>query len=238
MLIGLGATILFFYVGCEVATGGYLYTYAVDGMEMSGSAGDYITSVYWGMLAVGRFLAIFFALRFSPAQMLVVNLLGCLVGTVIIIAFLQSQTALWVGIFVYGLSMSSIFPTVMTLVEESVNLTGKITTALVVIAACGEMVLPMTIALMFRDPEIPFSVLFYFNLGWGVLELAALGAFVLLARRKSQGAASAGNGNGAGDSGSHPGPEGSASKGGFVALQDMGDEEEDLGNHVAGEDEE
>ena len=53
MLVGQASLIFFLYVGCEVATGGYLFTYAVEKMKMTDPQGDFLTSAYWGMLAVG-----------------------------------------------------------------------------------------------------------------------------------------------------------------------------------------
>ena len=84
----------------------------------------------------------------------------------------------------YGLSMSSIFPTVINLAEHYVSLSGKIVAVIVVCAAAGEMTLPLTLALLFRNPEVPFIALFFFDLTWGTLCLVTLGVFFILVRKK------------------------------------------------------
>jgi len=51
-LIVIGAFILALYVGAEVSMGGYIYSYFVELLGQSGSDGDFLTSAFWGSLAV------------------------------------------------------------------------------------------------------------------------------------------------------------------------------------------
>ena len=64
------ALLLLFYVGAEVAFGGWIYTYAVA-LDLSDvTTAAYLTSAFWGALTVGRLLAIPLATRFRPRSIL------------------------------------------------------------------------------------------------------------------------------------------------------------------------
>ena len=51
-LILLGSLMLALYVGAEVSMGGYIYSYFVKLLGHSESEGDYLTSAFWGCIAV------------------------------------------------------------------------------------------------------------------------------------------------------------------------------------------
>lgn len=57
--------------------------------------------------------------------------------------------ALWVGTAMFGLGMASMFPCMMSLVEEFIDLTGRTASIIVVGAALGEMLIPMTVGALF-----------------------------------------------------------------------------------------
>ncbi len=60
------ALFLFFYVGAEVAFGGWLYTYAVALKLASAVGAAYLTSGFWLSFTLGRLISIPVATRFGP----------------------------------------------------------------------------------------------------------------------------------------------------------------------------
>ncbi len=120
-------------------------------LGLSGEAlAAYLTSAFWGALTVGRLLAIPIAARFRPYQILLVNLLGCLISVTVIILWPGTLTAVWLGAIGLGLSMASIFPTMLTFAEGRMEITGRVTGRFFVGASLGGMFLPWIIGQLFE----------------------------------------------------------------------------------------
>ena len=66
----------------------------------------------------------------------------------ILLIFHESVTVLWIGTALFGFGMSAIFPTVFALAEEYIDVSGRISSALVIGSAFGEMILPLIIGNM------------------------------------------------------------------------------------------
>jgi FHS family Na+ dependent glucose MFS transporter 1 len=165
------------YVAAEVAFGGWIYTYAVT-LDLSDTqAAAYLTSAFWGALMMGRLLAIPLAIRFRPRWILLVDLAGCLVSVGILLLWSGSPTATWLGAMGLGLSMASIFPTVISLAEHRIPITGQVTGWFLVSASVGGMLLPWLIGQLFEPvgPQVTMALI--------LLDLvAALLAFLVLVR--------------------------------------------------------
>jgi MFS transporter, FHS family, Na+ dependent glucose transporter 1 len=137
------------YVGAEVGMGGWLYTYAVEMELASATSAAYLTSVYWGAFMVGRLLSIPIAARVRPRVILWTDLIGCMASVALIAALPQSQWALWVGAFGFGLFVASIFPTVITWSERRMNMTGLVTSMFLVGSSIGAITFPWLIGQLF-----------------------------------------------------------------------------------------
>lgn len=113
------ALLLLLYVGAEVSCGGFLTSFAVLAEGLSESTGQYLTgtrsppnahppvvrlppttlrrlasaAAFWGSLAAGRLLAVPLSLRWTSARMLVVDMVGCLVASVLLAATLATRCA-------------------------------------------------------------------------------------------------------------------------------------------------
>lgn len=137
------------YVGGEVGVGGWLYTYAVEMGLANTTSAAYLTSVYWGAFMIGRILSIPIATRFRPRVILWTDLIGCMLSIALMIALPQSQWAVWVGAFGFGLFVASIFPTVITWSERRMNMSGSVTSMFLVGSSIGAIVLPWFIGQLF-----------------------------------------------------------------------------------------
>lgn len=162
-LAGLSALFMFLYVGAEVAVAGWLYTYAIELNLANATSAAYLTSVFWGALTVGRLLSIPIATRFRPRSILMVDLAGCLASIGLILVLPGQSWALWAGAFGVGLSMASIFPTVLTWGERRMTMSGLVTSWFLVGASLGAMFLPWLIGQLFvrMGPPITMTVIFF-----------------------------------------------------------------------------
>lgn len=128
------AAFLFFYIGAEVGTGGYIYTYSILLHMSDALTSSYLSSLYWFSLTVGRVIAIPMALRVPPSSMLLANLIGCAVSCSIVLYDIHNLQLLWVGTAIYGLSMASSYPSAVLLARSYLgHLSGGMTSFLV----CG-----------------------------------------------------------------------------------------------------
>jgi FHS family Na+ dependent glucose MFS transporter 1 len=148
----------FLYVGAEASFGGWIFTYTTTlGLGDVISAG-YLTSAFWGALTLGRLFGIPIAARVTSQKILFIDLFGCLVSMVIILAFPDSYPAVWTGAIGLGFSMASIFPTMLAYTERRMKMSGEITRWFFVGTGAGGMTLPWLSGLLF-DGLGPWSTM-------------------------------------------------------------------------------
>jgi MFS transporter, FHS family, Na+ dependent glucose transporter 1 len=156
--------LLFVYVGAESTYGGLLYTYVVTNVGFSNSQGKAVTSIYWGMLAIGRAVAVPLSMKFTPVQLLMLDMVGCSVASLILLMFPQNPLVYWIMSGVYGLSMASVFPTAINAAAYFTTVDGPAASAIVVGASLGDMSIPLGTAVLFvvwggwSFPAIMFSL--------------------------------------------------------------------------------
>ncbi len=155
-LVGLIALFMFLYVGAEVGFGGWVYTYALNMGLADETSAFFLTSLFWGALTLGRLLSIPITARLRPRTVLLADMVGALASVALLLALPTSRWALWVGIFGAGLSLATVFPTVITWAERRITLSGLVTSIFLVGASLGAMFLPWLIGQLFegRGPQI------------------------------------------------------------------------------------
>ena len=186
LLVGLLAVFFFLYVGAESSYGGWVFTYATALKLADTANAAYLTSAFWGALTVGRLLAIPLTARFRAGTILLADLLGCAVSLLVILLFPASLPAVWIGTLGVGLSMASVFPTMISLAGTWMATTGQITSFFFVGASFGGMFLPWVIGQLFEPvgPQVTVIAIFI-NIVLDVAVLAVLRQMV--ARSHSKG---------------------------------------------------
>lgn len=148
-IVLLMAFLLTLYVGAEMSFGGWIFSYALALELATETTAAYLTSLFWGTFTVGRLLAIPLARRLRPRTVLLSDLLLACAGLTLILVGGQAQIAVWTGTFLVGLGLASVFPTVLTLAERRMTITGRVTSAFFVGANVGAMTLPWLIGQLF-----------------------------------------------------------------------------------------
>lgn len=141
--------LFFLYVGLELGFGNWVYTYALTlglGTEITAA---YLTSAFWGAFTVGRLLGVWISTRMRAQNILIMDLAGCLVSTLIIMLWKDSTIAMWIGTIGLGLSMASVFPTIFMYAGERMQITGTVTGLFLAGAGIGSMLLPWLIGQVF-----------------------------------------------------------------------------------------
>ncbi|MGD0003020.1 MAG: MFS transporter [Anaerolineaceae bacterium] len=138
------------YVGSEVSFGGWVYTYAVAMKLMNTTTAALMTSLFWGSLTLGRLLSIPIASKYKLSSVVFLDVAGVLVSAGLILLWPKSEAIIWVGTFGTGFAMASIFPTMLSLAESRMHITGQVTSWFFVGGSCGSMALPWLIGQLFE----------------------------------------------------------------------------------------
>ena len=94
-------------------------------------------------------MAIFVSMYVSPRIMLLADVSGCLLSIILMFVFRYHIISLWIGTATFGLCLSNIFPTSVSMAESYFRLTGTITCFFVVCSGIGEMAIPLLIGKLF-----------------------------------------------------------------------------------------
>ncbi|ESO07402.1 hypothetical protein HELRODRAFT_170736 [Helobdella robusta] len=124
------ATLMFIYDGLQSAFGGYIYAYAVKSIvDLSKTEGAYLNALFWGMFALGRLISIYLATKFTPAFMLLCNIMGCMLSMTLILLLRHNHVILYLGTGVYGLALSSVAPSTISMAEQYIDVNYHMTLA-------------------------------------------------------------------------------------------------------------
>jgi len=175
VLVFLASLFLFCYSGMANIFGGWIYTYVIGLGLMNETHAAYLTSTFWGAFTLGRLISIPIAVRFNPRNILIGDLIGCLLSIGIILLSPVSEISIWVGAAGLGISAASLFPTTVSLVERRMEITGKVTSRFVIGSALGAMIPPWIVGQLF-DTLGPQSVI----ISTFVTTLALIAVFTLL----------------------------------------------------------
>ena len=153
--------VFFLHVGGELSFGGWIFTYADRSGLAEGAVAAYLTTAFWGSLTVGRLLGIPIASFVRPENALLGDVVGCIAGTSLMIAFPRSRAVLWAGTVLTGLSVASIFPASFTFAERRLRMSGRVTSCFLIGASVGSMFLPWFIGQLFEaaGPQVTTRVL-------------------------------------------------------------------------------
>lgn len=129
------------YVGMEVGYGGWIATYATITEVATKEQAAYSSSIFWAAISLGRVLAVPFAVRY-PTSLQLRILVYCSVATMLFCNFLVLIDWKMLVVYgcsaLYGLSISAIYPLIMSMPTFlGFKLTAKNTSNYVVAGAMG-----------------------------------------------------------------------------------------------------
>ncbi len=151
------AALFFLYVGLELGFGNWIYTYALKLNLENEITAARLAAAFWGAFTFGRLLGVWVSTKLRSKPILFMDVIGCAISIAVITIWRNSSTALWVGTLGLGLSMASVFPTLIMLAGERMIITGTITGWFLVGSGAGSMLLPWLIGQVF-DKNGPQSM--------------------------------------------------------------------------------
>jgi FHS family Na+ dependent glucose MFS transporter 1 len=181
-IVGLSALFIFLDIGLEVTVGTYLFTYAVEGKaHFAKYTATFLSSLYWGTFACVRLVSIVLSwLNVHPGLLLIGNLTGVLISTVIMLIWRTSKIALWLSTGLMGSSFSSVFPNTLIWLGRNGPLNGKSVGFITMCALTGDLLLSTSVAVL-MDLVGPSSFL-YFNITAAILAACVLALMFLVSQ--------------------------------------------------------
>jgi len=172
-LVFLMVLFAFCYSSLANIFGGWIYSYSLESNLANETSAAYLTSIFWGAFTLGRVISIPVATRYKPNQILSADLLGSFISVALMLLFPRNLIVVWVGAAGLGLSVASMFPTVITLAERTLAVSGKVTSRFVVASALGGMLPPWIVGQVFESVG-PSSVV------WSVFAFLVIQIFVFV----------------------------------------------------------
>ncbi len=161
MFVFLIVLFFFFYVGVEVGFGNWISTFSLK-INLTGEVGAAVlTSAYWGAFTLGRLISIPVSIKIPPSRLVLFSLLGAWISLGLILLFPASPAAVWAGSILLGLSISSIFPTMLSFSKALMPLSGKLTSYFFISGGLGAMFLPWLIG-RFVERTTPLAIMIIF----------------------------------------------------------------------------
>jgi fucose permease len=154
--------LFFLYGGIEAGFGSWIYQYAVRLNLAETGAAAFLTSVFWGLLGLGRLGGVFLLGRLRPRQLLAVLAPCAVLSLGALLAFHDSRAAMWAGTAGMGLSLSCMFPTMLIYggrrLSGAAKVSGRVVSLLFVGSSLGGMTLPWLMGRAF-EPWGPLTAL-------------------------------------------------------------------------------
>ncbi|WP_052384013.1 MFS transporter [Litchfieldella xinjiangensis] len=138
LLLGMFMLLFALYVGIEVTFAGWITAYGVL-QDMPPEDAGLLVSLFWLMLSLGRLLAVPALRWWSPWKLLNASL-G--LGLITAIGLYGMVMPLPMAAVLFGLAASAFFPTLFSLANLSVAMTGRYTGMVFMAAGLGAMVVP------------------------------------------------------------------------------------------------
>ena len=166
--------LFFLYVGVEASFGYWIYSYSITTGVASEAGASYLNSFYWGALMAGRLFTIPLARKVKPATILFGNYGLMIAFFMVILIWPYHPSAIWIATIGLGLGVSSVFPTLLSLTETRMKVTGAITGLFFLGTSLAGMFIPTLMGQIFEYVG-PYQTMQSLFLG------ALLGLFVLIA---------------------------------------------------------
>lgn len=124
-MVWLGILLFLIYAGLEVTTGQWTFTLFTESRGVSTNAAGILTSVFWGMLTIGRIVLGAGAQRIGIERLLRVSMIGAIAAAILIM--FRNVPLGFLGVGLMGLTLSAIFPTLTSDTPNRVGLSHAAT---------------------------------------------------------------------------------------------------------------
>lgn len=140
----LAGFILVFYIATEYGISGWLVTYFKESGLLSGVIAQFMSSLLWADILVGRLVSAALGSRIPRHRLLVVNGVG-FVAFLLLLLFSTSMPLIVAGIMGFGFFMAGIYPGTLAGVNREIGGSDLAMSILVTMGGIGGIVMPAAI---------------------------------------------------------------------------------------------
>ncbi|KAI1281213.1 hypothetical protein HDE_13305 [Halotydeus destructor] len=154
---------VFSLLGFEIGMGTFITSFAVmSDHHLTTQVGAYMTSIYWATFTFFRLFAIAYIKRISIYLNITMELCILLMANIFLVPFGNSvEWCLWVGIALTGVGMSTMWASILGLIESHFPLTSGATSFLAICACFGEWFYPIFMGYAFEtSPQLYLWTIF------------------------------------------------------------------------------
>ena len=149
------------YHGIIFAYGGLVFTFAVETLHFSKVEATNLNSLFFGTFTAGGVASIILvALKVPLGLLMVLNVTGSLISTLVMVTSPGNPTLIWLGTGGLGASMASIYGTVYTWTTLQVPMTGMGTSVLILGISVADMAHAPVLGVLLEH-STPYLLVYY-----------------------------------------------------------------------------
>lgn len=149
------------YYGLSFAYGGLVFTFAVKTLCFSKVEATNLNALFYGTFTAGGVVSIVLVLLKVPLEVLMVlNAIGSLTNTLLMVVFRNNRTVIWLGSGGLGASMASIYATTYAWLTNQVPVTGMGTAVMITAVSIADMA-HTTVLGSLMEHTTPYLLLYY-----------------------------------------------------------------------------
>ena len=149
------------YYGLSFAYGGLVFTFAVETLHFDKVAATNLNSLFYGTFTAGGIVSIVLLLMKAPlGVLLILNVVGSLVSTLMMAVFPSNPTAIWLGTGGLGASMASVYATTYAWLAKEVPMNGMGMAVMIAAVSIADMVHAAVLGILLEHTT-PYLLLYY-----------------------------------------------------------------------------
>ncbi len=142
-----GTAMLFFYISAEYAIAGWLVTYFQDTNILSADSSQLMSSLFWGMIFIGRLVGAKIVGKVSAVKLLLFDGVG-LICSFLFMFFSKTPLTVTLGLVGVGLFCATIYPTAFSFGSKNIKGNDLGCSLMSFMASIGGILTPLLVGLI------------------------------------------------------------------------------------------
>lgn len=139
----------FLYIYIEGLPLAYFTAFAIKHLDWSVHYATLLMALFYGMHCAGRVVGVPLSIVLKPRTMVVMNLIITAVAYILLLFVNVYEGVMWISAILAGFGMSSTFAAMVLWVSETVQITGRVASVLLVGGSVGGMTGPLIVGQLF-----------------------------------------------------------------------------------------